>query len=109
MTGIPILFGFLRHRLLFVRGVISRYVNYTVTFLAIWLHSRPLNLILSNLLAFVSCIPFLNKCRGYPPVDGQGTRTDLQKAVDLTKEFGIKRVARELPSEFVKFHRGLKV
>lgn len=78
-------------------------------FLETWRHLTPLNLIHLNLLAFVYCTLFLNKCRGYPPVDGQGTRTDLQKAVDLTKEFGIKRVARELPSEFVKFHRGLKV
>lgn len=38
---------------------------------------------------------------------GQGRRTDLSDACDLVKEGGAKRVAREMPDVYAKFHRGL--
>lgn len=38
----------------------------------------------------------------------QGKRSDLDTAIDLLKEGGIKRVIEECPREYVKFHRGLE-
>lgn len=37
----------------------------------------------------------------------QGKRTDLDDAADIVKEHGAKRVAREMPGTFAKYHRGL--
>lgn len=37
----------------------------------------------------------------------QGKRTDLEAACEVLKEEGLKRVAEEMPSVFVKFHKGL--
>ncbi|AGA18268.1 hypothetical protein [uncultured marine virus] len=38
----------------------------------------------------------------------QGKRTDLDSAIELLKEGGIKRVIEEQPREYVKYHRGLE-
>jgi hypothetical protein len=38
----------------------------------------------------------------------QGRRRDLDAAVDLLRTDGLKRVAQDMPVEFVKFHRGLE-
>lgn len=38
----------------------------------------------------------------------QGKRTDLDSAIELLKEGGIKRVIEGAPREYVKFHRGLE-
>lgn len=41
------------------------------------------------------------------PGPGQGARSDIQRAVSLLKDHGIRRVAEEEPCVFVKFHKGL--
>lgn len=38
----------------------------------------------------------------------QGHRTDLQEAVDVLKEQGIKEVAKQHPVSYVKYHKGLQ-
>lgn len=38
--------------------------------------------------------------------DAQGTRSDLQQALELFKQGGLKRLATDAPSAFVKYHRG---
>lgn len=40
-------------------------------------------------------------------VNAQGNRTDLEEASELVKLHGAKRVAREMPAVYAKFHRGL--
>jgi hypothetical protein len=40
-------------------------------------------------------------------VGGQGARTDLAEAAQLLKDQGMRAVAEELPTVFVKYHRGL--
>lgn len=45
---------------------------------------------------------------GSPSETAQGTRTDLNRAIELLREGGIKRVREEAPREFVKFARGLR-
>jgi len=37
---------------------------------------------------------------------GQGRRTDLHLAVQILKSDGLKRVAEEMPAEYVKYHKG---
>lgn len=46
--------------------------------------------------------------RGEWASGGAGTRNDLAEACALLKEGGIKRVAEEAPTAFVKFHRGFR-
>lgn len=41
------------------------------------------------------------------PSMGQGSRTDLLRATQVLREHGIKRVAEEHPTVFVKYHKGL--
>nr|WAE42663.1 MAG: replication associated protein [Cressdnaviricota sp.] len=40
-------------------------------------------------------------------VKKQGKRSDLEEACKVAKEHGMKRVAEECPSQFVKYHKGL--
>lgn len=45
-------------------------------------------------------------CFGTRP--SQGQRTDLENACELVKTAGTKRVAQDMPTVYVKYHRGLK-
>lgn len=52
---------------------------------------------------------------GHNPVEvgvweesAQGKRTDLQAAIEMMKEVGIKKMAEEMPEQFVKYGRGLR-
>lgn len=46
--------------------------------------------------------------RGDFTTGGQGHRTDLDAAVEALKDGGMKRVAQECPTAYVKFSRGLR-
>lgn len=46
--------------------------------------------------------------RGDFGAGSQGTRNDLAAAVTALREGGIKRVAQDCPTSYVKFHKGLK-
>jgi hypothetical protein len=44
----------------------------------------------------------------YGTCNKQGDRTDLELAADIVRAHDVKRVAEEMPAEYVKFHKGLE-
>lgn len=41
-------------------------------------------------------------------ITAQGTRTDLEQACEILRERGIKRMAREMPTTYIKYHKGFE-